>query len=135
MSRIAILLSIHPRYADQIFDGTKRIEFRKRNVPAEIGRVFVYSTSPISTILGYFDVETTVELSPAALWRKYSGIGGITKEAFDSYYQGHLLGRGLLIGSIRRYSRTIPLPKRMRAPQSFAYLEDEMVKLMTKNGR
>lgn len=135
MSRVAILLSIHPRFADQIFDGTKRIEFRKRNVPAEVSRVFVYSTSPISAILGYFDVEMTIELSPAALWRKYSSIGGISKDAFDSYYQGHRFGRGLLIGSIRRYRRIISLPKRMRAPQSFVYLEDEMVTQMTRSGR
>lgn len=134
MSRVAILLSIHPRFADQIFSGTKRIEFRKRNVPAEIDRVFVYSTSPISTIIGYFDVEMTIDLSPTTLWRKYSSIGGISKDAFDSYYQGHRLGRGLLIGSIRRYSRTIPLPKQMRAPQSFSYLKEEMVTQMTRRG-
>jgi len=134
MSRVAILLSVHPRFADKIFDGTKRIEFRKLNIPTDIDRVFVYSTSPISAILGYFDVEKTIELSPANLWRKYSSIGGISKDAFYSYYQGHCLGRGLLIGSIRRYSLTIPLPKQMRAPQSFSYLEDEMVMQMTRRG-
>jgi len=134
MSRVIILLSIHPCFAGQIFDGTKRIEFRKRNVPAEISRVFVYSTSPISAILGYFDVERTLELPPASLWRKYSSIGGISKDAFETYYQGHCLGRGLLIGSTRRYARTVPLPKRMRAPQSFAYLEDEMVTQIMRRG-
>jgi predicted transcriptional regulator len=134
MSRVTILLSIHPRFADQIFDGTKRIEFRKRNLPAESRRVFVYSTSPTSTILGYFDVEMTVDLPPAILWRKYSNIGGILKGAFDSYYQGHRLGRGLLIASIQRFSRAVPLPKGIRAPQSFVYLEDEVATQIARRG-
>ena len=131
MSRVAILLSVHPRFADLIFDGTKRIEFRKRNVPAEIGRVYVYSTSPASAILGYFDVERTIDLSPVNLWKNYSSIGGIAKKDFDSYYRGHRLGRGILIGSIRRYRCAISLPMHMRAPQSFAYLQEELVKQMT----
>ena len=50
-----ILLPIFPKYAQAIFEGTKKVEFRKLNIPQTISHVVVYSTAPTQKIIGYFE--------------------------------------------------------------------------------
>ncbi len=42
------LLSIRPQYADAIFRGEKRFEFRRAMFRKEVDVVVVYTTSPVS---------------------------------------------------------------------------------------
>ena len=44
--RIA-LMSIRPQFAAAILDGSKRVEFRKRPLAADIGTVVIYATKPV----------------------------------------------------------------------------------------
>ena len=53
-----VLLSIKPEYAEKIFEGTKKYEFRRsvfknRNVKT----VVVYASSPVQKVIGEFDIE------------------------------------------------------------------------------
>ncbi|MDD2620893.1 MAG: ASCH domain-containing protein [Syntrophomonadaceae bacterium] len=62
----ALLLSIHPEYARMIFEGTKKVELRKicpRRV-ASGDYVFVYVTSPIQMLIGYFEIEKIIAKEP-----------------------------------------------------------------------
>ena len=56
-TRNVVLLSIHPEFADRIFDGSKTIELRRISLPPELKHVVVYSTAPVMKIVGYFDVD------------------------------------------------------------------------------
>ena len=56
-SAIPVLFSLQPCYAELIFAGAKRAEFRQRPVTHMKGRdVFVYVTSPIRELRGWFRV-------------------------------------------------------------------------------
>jgi len=51
-----VLLSIKPKYANQILNGNKRYEFRKSVFNhRDLEMVYIYSSSPIKRIVGAFD--------------------------------------------------------------------------------
>jgi predicted transcriptional regulator len=79
-------MSIHPEYANKILNGTKKVEFRKwmfSNVPSI---VIIYSTSPISRVVGYFFVDGIDASDPLSLWEKYKEAGGIQRKEYNHYF-------------------------------------------------
>ncbi len=60
-----VLLSVKPKYAEKIVEGTKKYEFRrsifKRN---DIEKVYIYSSSPVSKIIASFQIEKILKDSP-----------------------------------------------------------------------
>ena len=57
----ALLLSIHPEYAEKIFDGTKRVELRRVRPRLQNGDlVIVYVSSPVKAVCGAFRVDNVV---------------------------------------------------------------------------
>ena len=127
-----VLMSIHPRYAHAILDGRKTIEFRKRPLASDVSHVVVYSTVPDQKILGYFEIDKQVELSPSALWERYGDQGVIEKDLFFSYYEGRKSATGLLVKRVFRWEQ----PRALRdidvktAPQSFQYLSKEALQVV-----
>jgi hypothetical protein len=64
-----VLLSIKPRYVEAILKGDKRYEFRKnifRNKDVE--NVYIYATSPVKKLVGFFKVGNILEDHPVCLW-------------------------------------------------------------------
>lgn len=52
------LLSIKPEFANKIFDGTKKFEFRKSIFKnKDVTTVVVYVSSTIEKIIGEFEIE------------------------------------------------------------------------------
>lgn len=52
-----ILLPIHPDHVKNIFNGTKRYEFRKRICKKPVDRILIYSTSPVMKVMGEAEIE------------------------------------------------------------------------------
>lgn len=65
-----VLLSIHPEFADAIFDGRKHFEFRRVIFKECVDEIVVYATAPISRVVGVFLVDDIYEGSPTELWEK-----------------------------------------------------------------
>jgi predicted transcriptional regulator len=94
MTANAILLSIRPKYAKKIFDGSKTVELRKVR-PKRIGSgtlILVYVSSPIKSLVGAFKVDRITEKPLNALWNVVRNKAGITREEFDTYYAGTSTG-------------------------------------------
>jgi predicted transcriptional regulator len=90
----AILLSIRPKYAEKIFDGSKTVELRKVR-PKHINSgslILVYVSSPIKSLVGAFKVDHITEEPLNALWNIVRDKAGITREEFDTYYAGASTG-------------------------------------------
>lgn len=118
-----ILMSIRPKYANLIFSGEKKIEFRKNRIPDTIKRVVVYETMPTGKIVGYFEVEKIEKLSPCEMWQKYSSIAGIDKFDFEKYFSDKIIAYGILIEKYHRFDNAIDLrTTKYTPPQSFKYL-------------
>lgn len=124
-----LLLSIHPEYANKIFNGTKKVELRKTRPRINKGDlVLVYGTSPLKALMGAFEVVRVVEALPQELWSDVQHIAGITHEQFENYYAGASSGFGI------HFNKTCCLPEpftltRLRhiwsdfqPPQSYRYL-------------
>jgi len=129
-----LMLSIHPEYAEKIFDGTKKWEYRKK-VPRGHGReikgVVVYATAPSSKLLGEFttDFMQVQQMATEVLWRRTCGnsVGGIAKSKFDEYFKGHEYGYAIPILETFRYATPGPTLADFGVkapPQGWVYLRD-----------
>ena len=118
------MLSIKQRYAEAIFRGDKRFEFRRAIFRKEVDVVVVYTTHPTCQVEGEFDVAAVVSESPEDLWSRTSLHAGIDREGFFNYFKGRGIGHAIVIGNVRRYAEPLNLDDDfgIRAPQSFVYI-------------
>lgn len=120
-----VLLSIKPEYADKIFSGEKKFEFRKiafRN--NKVNTVVVYSTMPVGKIIGEFSIKYIHKDSPKSIWRKTKQFSGIDEAFFKEYFNGRKLAIAIEVDNPILYKEPIDPKKEYEnftAPQSFKY--------------
>lgn len=132
----AILLSVKPKFANLIVEGSKLVELR-RTIPAQnVGTIAIYSSSPVQMIVALANVKQTVEASPTKLWAisKDNG-GGLTKAELLAYFDLKKTGFALMLENVRVFKKPVSPTKIFKpfaAPQSFKYLSaKELLKLET----
>lgn len=120
----AILLPIHPEFADSILAGEKQFEFRTKLCKRPCTKIVIYATAPISKIVGEVEVSGTVEAAPEILWEKTKHAAGISKEYFDRYFAGRETACAYCLARPMRYDRPFDLSALgiKAPPQSFIYL-------------
>jgi predicted transcriptional regulator len=128
-----VLLSIKPKYVEEIFKGNKKYEFRKSifRLTDELERVYIYSTSPVKKIVGTFTIETIIEDHPKALWKKFKDFSGISKNEFFNYFGANKKGYAIAIGEIEIFD--CPSDPRIFIPdfvppQSFRYIDKKILR-------
>jgi predicted transcriptional regulator len=117
-------LSIKPEYAEAIFSGAKRFEFRRSIFREDVQVIVVYMSSPVMQVVGEFNVEGIITDDVQSLWDQTEEHAGIERDVFMDYFSGKDKGHAIKIGSVRRYSEPRDLRARygVRPPQSFLYL-------------
>lgn len=123
-----VILSIKPVYANAILEGVKTVEFRKRIFKKNVDKIFIYSSSPIKMIVGYFTFSNIVEDTPENLWKTFQKVGGINKDDFFEYYKETEKGFGIVIKEVVKFEvekDPIEFIENFTAPQSYVYLERE----------
>ncbi len=120
-----VILSIKPEYANKIFDGTKKYEFRRAIFKnPEVKKIVVYSSSPIQKIIGEFEIDQIIKYDLETLWKKTKKYSGISEDFFFEYFGDKELGFAIKIKNTKLYR----IPKCIRKdynlfpPQSFLYL-------------
>jgi predicted transcriptional regulator len=121
-----VLLSVRPRFAEQILAGTKTVEFRRSWAAEPVGLAVVYSSSPVQRLVGIVEIEGTVLASPASVWTKCRSRGpGLERKELLEYFAGKDQAYGVLLGGLTLPTRPVP-PKSLfrgfRPPQSYRYL-------------
>ncbi len=119
-----VVLSIKPEFANKIFDGTKKYEFRKAIFKNEkIKTVIVYASSPVKRVIGEFEIEKIINHDIDTLWALTQQYSGISKDYFYQYFADRELGYAIKIKSIKKYRRSKCLLEdfNLLPPQSFAY--------------
>ncbi len=139
MTTKVLLLSIRPRYAEKIFQGVKKVELRRVRPNIKHGDlIFVYVTSPVKALEGVLQVESVIEDRPHNLWNHVKTIAGITRDEFDSYYDGADLGYGIFFKEAKRITNPIGLDKlrkifdNFQPPQSYRYLRPAEVEIYSQ---
>lgn len=123
---MTILLSIKPEFADAIFEGKKRYEFRRIIFKHKVTRVVVYATAPVSMVIGEFTVESVLYDEIGKLWEATHHYAGVSESIFFDYFAKKSRGYAIKIGSATLYKKPICLKSNfgVNAPQSFLYLDD-----------
>lgn len=120
-----VLLSIKPEFANKIFDGTKKFEFRRSVFKNKnIKKIIVYASAPISRVIGEFDIDIVIKKNIHELWNDTEEFSGITKEFYLSYFEGKEEGFAIKVKEVRKYKENFSIEERYgkKAPQSFLYI-------------
>lgn len=122
-----VLLSIKPEFANEIFNGSKKYEYRRRIFKRnDVTTVVVYASSPVSQVVGEFDIDDILYDHVDSLWKETKEHSGITEAYFFTYFEQRETGYAIKIKSCNRYEQPQSLESTygILPPQSFAYVEE-----------
>ena len=134
-----IVISVHPRHAENILTGTKTVEFRRRfpvGSHLEGAILWIYSTSPIKAVIGWAEVKDVINMPVESLWARFRGDGGVKRGDFDLYFDGVRDGYAIVLSSITRLSEEIHAERfsdsGFSIPQSYRYVNENIAPLLKK---
>lgn len=120
----SILLSINPEHVENIMNGNKLYEFRKKACKRQVDKIIIYSTAPVMMVVGEADVEDVLIDDPDKIWKITEAKSGIKKSFFYQYFQDRDQAVAYKLKNIIKYEQ----PKKLielgvkKAPQSFQYI-------------
>ena len=120
-----VLLSIKPKFADRIFNGSKKYEFRKAIFKnPDIKTVVVYASSPVQRVIGEFEVESILCDTPESLWGMTKEYSGISEEFFFDYFHQREQAFAIKVKKPKLYKKPLCLQATYNTvpPQSFRYV-------------
>jgi predicted transcriptional regulator len=122
-------LSVQPRFANAILDGTKTVELRRTRIDVSHGDlVLVYESSPTMQVSGIFWVDFIIDGPLSAIWALTRTRCGVTREEFSDYFAGAETAVAIYVDSAQRLRRPVPLARLremwpgFHVPQSYRYL-------------
>lgn len=129
--RDEIIISIKPRFAENIFNGSKTVELRTRRPNIEPGtRIWIYATSPVAEICGFADLDKITSGTPLEIWRKLGSKTAISNAEFDAYFEGRDTAHALELTNVMKMKTRIPLERirelvrNFHPPQFFARVNE-----------
>ncbi|MEO7978262.1 ASCH domain-containing protein [Flavobacterium sp.] len=123
-----VVMSIKPQFANKIFDGTKKFEFRKAIFKNQnVTSVLVYASSPVQKVIGEFEIGEIFNLDLKELWDKTKEYSGITEDYFYEYFENREQGFAIQIKNKKRFTnpKCLKTDYNLTPPQSFAYWSNE----------
>ena len=125
-----VLLSIKPEFAEKIFSGAKKYEFRRAVFKnPNVDTIIVYASSPVQKVIGEFKIDSILDHELHALWDKTKDFAGITKNFFFDYFKSRKKGYAIKIRNTKKYKEPLCIKEDFHKtpPQSFVYLESGVV--------
>lgn len=122
-----VILSIKPEFAEKIFNGSKKYEFRRSIFKdPTVKKIIVYASAPISKIVGEFEIDKILRSELNTLWSKTKEYSGISEEYYLKYFEGKKEGDALKIKKPHKYEDHLSIKDDfgLVPPQSFAYLKE-----------
>jgi predicted transcriptional regulator len=122
-----VLLSIKPEFAEKILEGHKKFEFRRIVFKdLTVRKVLIYASSPVSQIIGEFEIEGILSMPKDDLWNETKKHAGISLDFFMHYFKGKDKCHAIKVANPLRYKEPLNLwqaANLKKPPQSFAYVE------------
>ena len=121
----AILLSIKPRFVEQILNGEKRFEYRKRVPERHVNKIIIYNSSPACAVVGEAEVAEILSDTPINIWNTTKNQSGIDAKFFFDYFNDKSIAYAYKLKNAKKYTK----PKKLGdfgikyAPQSFVYIK------------
>lgn len=125
-----VLMSIKPKYADKIFNGEKKFEYRKKIWKRkDVDTVIVYASAPVSKVIGEFDIYHIANGSPSNIWAYTLNYSGMSEKEFFTYFGDIRHGYCISIQDPAVYPDPSGIPLSdywiAQPPQNFMYLKDD----------
>jgi len=134
--RTFALMSLHPRFAERILRGEKRVEFRKARLPSTVSTVIIYATRPVGRIIGAFSVAGIDEGHPEELWERHKAYAGVGEAFFRKYFEGRNRGFAIRVGETLQLNEPRSISAvRADPPQSFCYLRERDVRRLLADAK
>lgn len=124
----AVLMAIKPQYIEAIFDWRKLFEYRRvaPDHKAMHRGVYLYASSPVKMVVGFFMPGNIYEGTPEEIWKKTGKKGGMSKADFMDYATrgGNTRVTAIEIMAAVRLAAEVPLSHYgvERAPQNYCYI-------------
>lgn len=125
------LYSIKPIYSNQIINGTKKYELRKRMPAKKLDYILIYSSSPTSKVIGYAEVKGIYKNTVQQVWKRTSKFAGISKKDYEDYFDGCENAYAIELENVKKFVRPfnlVEINEDYMAPQSFAYISHDEFK-------
>ncbi len=122
-----VILSIKPEFAEKIFNGSKKFEFRRRLYKnKDVKVVIVYASAPISKVIGEFEIGSVLHDDLGSLWDTTNEYSGISEEYYLEYFKGKENGYAIAVKKAEKYDQPVCIREKygLTPPQSFAYVQD-----------
>jgi len=124
-----ILLAVKPIYSERIFEGKKKVEFRRQIPKNSCKYVYVYETSPGSRrIVGQFTVKHIVSGNPSLIWDMFSKVAGMKEENYFRYCGNRDVIHAIVIADTIPYNPPIIpfyINPNFKPPQNYYYVSKE----------
>lgn len=120
-----ILLPIKEKYSNAILSNEKTFEIRRKAPNRVFNSILIYTTAPISKIVGEARVCKIHKLPLKDLWKLTEGKNELTKKEFYNYFEGQDYGYAYEINKTKKFSKPISLDHYgiKSAPQHFKYID------------
>lgn len=123
-----VLISIKPKYVNEIRQGNKKVEYRKKIFKQPVNNIYIYSSSPQQKIIGYFKYQGYYEGTPKEIWEKTKEFSGIAEKDYFKYFEGKEKAYAIIINKVVEFKEYIS-PKAENAlfiaPQSYRYIGEK----------
>ncbi|MGW8789381.1 ASCH domain-containing protein [Streptomyces althioticus] len=136
----AMLLSVHPRFANAILAGSKTVEVRRQRVAAPPGTpVLLYATAPTMAVVGMARIAAIHVATPSEVWSAHRGQTGITRREYDAYMSGARQASGLTMENPVSFDEPVSLNALRSAgsfhpPQSYRYMKGDELRQVAVAG-
>lgn len=126
----ALLLSVRPRFAAAMIDGSKSVELRRQRVDVAPGtQVVLYSSAPVMAVTATGQIQEVDVDTPERLWKRHERHLGLTPGEFEEYLVGVSRASALLLRDIVALAEPISLTSlrtagRFHPPQSYRFLAE-----------
>jgi predicted transcriptional regulator len=125
-----IMISVKPKYAEQILSGSKVIEVRKKFSHKWVGcKAVLYSSRPVSAVVGEATIDSVTYGHPSDIWSKWESHLGCSWKEFQSYVASASQVSAIQLRNATPYSTPVSLDqlshlvrRDLRPPQSFCDL-------------
>lgn len=120
-----VLMSIKPEFANKIFSGEKKFEFRRAIFKNKnIDTIVVYASHPVMKVIGEFKIKEIHHKDIEDLWNDTKENSGIEKSFFIRYFSGKDKGFAIEIKDPILYDKPLCIKKDLNKtpPQSFCYI-------------
>ncbi|WP_074016204.1 hypothetical protein [Fusobacterium massiliense] len=120
-----VLMSIKPKFVEEIFSETKTFELRKKIFKSSINTIVIYSSSPKKKVVGEIIIDKIISSTPKLLWKSYKNNLGISEKEYFKYYKNSKVAYAIKIKKVIKYKKELELKDFgiEKAPQSYQYIK------------